>query len=118
MIQCEKLQGVVSLSALLCERPQLTLLVLSFSSVSLGPVNKLFQSNGFLFSIIYTNWLQTPGKPCTQKLLLVLLFYFILLKVISTDVHPLNFLSFTFLVRVPLFPVSDHLAKNRFQVAS
>lgn len=30
VIQCEKLQGVVSLSALLYERPQLTLLVLSF----------------------------------------------------------------------------------------
>lgn len=35
----------------------------------------------------------------------------------SVDVQPLNFMLFLSLVRVPPFPISNHLAKNRFQTA-
>lgn len=114
VIQCEKLQGVVSLSALLLRGLNSPCLFFVFICMSLRPVNKLFQSNSFLRSIMYTIWLQIPSKPCGQKLLLVLLFYFLLLKIISVDMHRLNFMSFMSLVRCFFFPLVTTLPKTVF----
>ena len=76
MIQCENLQGVVSLSALLCGRPQFTLLGFSF--------------------FVYLQGLLTEyvNKICSQKLLVALLFDFVLLRIILIAVYQLNFILF------------------------
>lgn len=82
MIQCESLQSVVSLSALLCGRPQFTLLGLS------------------LFVHLQALLTESVNKVRSQELLVALLSDSVLLRVVWIAVNQLGFILFTSLVRV------------------